>query len=201
VHGTGKPRAAYQDVVSPSPPSERVLLASAREGDLRAYEELVRRHQQRAFRTACVLTGSAADAEDVVQEAFVRAWRALDRFRDGAPFAPWLLAIVARQAGTQRRTASRADARLQRAAQDDRWMASPAPAPTEGAVLRLEAHALLREALDRLPEQQRVVVELRYLVELSERETAAALRCRQGTVKSRLSRGLATLRAQMEEAP
>jgi RNA polymerase sigma factor (sigma-70 family) len=187
--------------VSGSPPSEQHLLACARDGDLRAYEELVRRHQQRAFRTALVLTGSAADAEDVVQEAFIRAWSALNRFRDGAPFAPWLLTIVARQAGTQRRSASRRRAWTERAALDERWVPAGVPEPTSAAVLDRERRAALIAALVRLPHDHRVVIELRHLVGLSEQETAAALGCRPGTVKSRLSRALAALRVDLEQAP
>ena len=67
----------------------------ARRGDARAYESLVQEHQAIAFRTAYVITGSAADAEEAAQEAFVRAWLALRRFRQGAEFRPWLLASVA----------------------------------------------------------------------------------------------------------
>lgn len=181
--------------------SERHLVVRARGGDLDAFGELVRRHQQRAFRAAFLLTGSAADAEDALQEAFVRAWRALDRFREDAPFAPWLLTIVARQVATQQRAAGRRSAWTARAARDDRWVSATAHAPTEVAILVREQRSALRDALEALPTQQRLVVELRYLAELSERETAAALGCRPGTVKSRLSRALSALHEQMEESP
>src|SRR5580765_6212652 len=82
-------------VVVSRPPDEQRLLDRARRGDAAAYEELVRMHQQVAFRTACLIAASAADAEEAAQDAFVKAWRALPRFREGAPFRPWLLAIVA----------------------------------------------------------------------------------------------------------
>jgi RNA polymerase sigma factor (sigma-70 family) len=184
----------------PQVPEDR-LIARAREGDARAYEELVRRHQQLAFRTAWVLTGSAADAEEAAQDAFVKAWRALPRFKDGSPFRPWLLAIVAREASTRRRSAGRRAAWTARAAQDERWVPPQSEAPTEVAVLQRERAATLLAALARLEPRDREVIELRHVLGLSERETAAALRCRPGTVKSRLSRALDRLREDLEERP
>ena len=67
----------------------------------------MRAHQDIAFRVACLAGGSAADAEEAAQEGFVKAWRALPRFRAGAPFRPWLLAIVANEARNRRRAAGR----------------------------------------------------------------------------------------------
>src|SRR5215210_9428067 len=93
--------------VASRPPDEQRLLERARRGDAAAYEELVRAHQQTAFRTACLLSGSAADAEEAAQDGFLKAWRALPRFRAGAPFRPWLLAIVANEARNRRRAAGR----------------------------------------------------------------------------------------------
>ena len=74
------------------------LIERARQGDQAAYGELVRDHQEIAFRVAFLITRSAPDAEDVTQEAFIKAWRALGRFRTDAPFRPWLLRIVANEA-------------------------------------------------------------------------------------------------------
>src|SRR3954468_5896600 len=79
----------------------------AREGDTAAYERLVERHAQVAFRVACVLAPSAADAEEAAQDAFLKAHRALGRFRPGAPWRPWLLSIVANEARNRRRAAGR----------------------------------------------------------------------------------------------
>jgi DNA-directed RNA polymerase specialized sigma24 family protein len=81
--------------VEDRPPPEQELVARAKRGELDAYEEIVRMHQTIAFRTAWVITGSAADAEEAAQDAFVKAHAALDRFREGSPFRPWLLTIVA----------------------------------------------------------------------------------------------------------
>ena len=83
------------------------LAERAREGDTAAYERLVRLHQAGAFRAAYLVTGDASEAEDAAQEAFVKAYRALGRFRPGAPFRPWLLAIVSNEARNRRRASGR----------------------------------------------------------------------------------------------
>jgi RNA polymerase sigma-70 factor (ECF subfamily) len=184
----------------PPVPEDR-LIARARDGDARAFEELVRRHQVIAFRTAFVLTGSAVEAEDAAQDAFVKAWHALGRFRAGAPFRPWLLAIVAHEASTRRRSAGRRAAWTARAAQDERWVPPAAQAPTEVAVLERERTSTLLAALALLDPRDREVVELRHVLGLSEREAAAVLGCRPGTVKSRLSRALERLRDELGERP
>jgi RNA polymerase sigma factor (sigma-70 family) len=87
--------------------AEVKLAEQAREGDTAAYEGLVRMHQAVAFRAAYLATGDAPKAEDATREAFVKAFRALDRFRPGAPFRPWLLAVVANEARNRRRSAGR----------------------------------------------------------------------------------------------
>ena len=89
------------------PPDESTLVARARRGEAAAYEELVRMHQAIAFRVALVNAGDRADDDEAVQDGFVKAYRALGRFRDGAPFRPWLLKIVANEARNRRRSAGR----------------------------------------------------------------------------------------------
>jgi RNA polymerase sigma factor (sigma-70 family) len=163
--------------------------------DLESYDQLVREHQGIAFRTAYVITGSAADAEEVVQDAFVKAYRARGRFRSGAPFRPWLLAIVANEARNRRRAAGRR-ARLELHLAEERPSGGAAPSP-EVALLAREERAELLAAVDRLGEEQRAAVACRYFLGLSEAETAAVLGCRPGTVKSRLSRALARLEEEL----
>ena len=94
-------------VVTGDWPEESALVERARRGDHAAYRALVRRYEQLAFRTAYLVVGSAADAEDVAQDAFVKAYQALGRFRAGAPFRPWLLRIVANEARNRRRSSRR----------------------------------------------------------------------------------------------
>jgi len=154
-------------------------------------------HQQIAFRVAYLITGSAADSEDAAQEGFVKAYRALSRFRRANPFRPWLLAIVANEARNRRRSAGRRDALFLRAADEVR-PGDAAPSP-EAALLARERQQALLGALNRLSTDHRLVVACRYLLDLSESETAAALGIRKGTVRSRLSRALARLREEVSD--
>jgi RNA polymerase sigma factor (sigma-70 family) len=173
------------------PPEDIALAERARRGDERAFEELVLMYQDIAFRTAFLLTRSAADAEDAAQAGFVKAWAALPRFRRGAPFKPWLLRIVANEAHNRRRSAGRrAELELRAAAAQPPGDAAPSP---EGAALEHERREELLELISRLGERDRDVITCRYFLELSEQETAQVLGVRQGTVKSRTARALARL--------
>jgi RNA polymerase sigma-70 factor, ECF subfamily len=182
--------------VEDRPPHEAELVARARRGERGAYEEIVRRHQNIAFRTAWVITGSAADAEEAAQDAFVKAHRALDRFREDAPLRPWLLTIVANEARNRVRAAGRRE-RLALRVAEERRPGDAVPSP-EAALLNLELRDELLAALADLPDNDRQAIACRYLLDLSEEEAAAALDCPRGTVKSRLSRALARLRERME---
>src|SRR5438067_5533638 len=164
----------------------------AREGDTAAYERLVDRHAQVAFRVACVLAGSPADAEEAAQDAFVKAYRALGRFRPGAPFRPWLLQIVANEARNRRRSGARRDALVLRAAASEP-SGEAAPSP-EAALLASEQRQELLAAVEALPRDQRDTIACRYFLDLSEEETAQVLGVRRGTVKSRTARALERLR-------
>lgn len=181
------------------PLEESDLIERAKRGDTHAYEALVHAYQGIAFRTAYVIARDATDAEDATQDGFVKAWRALGRFRQGAPFRPWLLSIVANEARNRRRSAGRrAGLALRAAAEEPSGGAAPSP---ETSLLDTERDAALLEAVNGLRDEEREVVACRYFLELSEEETAAALGIRKGTVKSRLSRALARLRETLEEEP
>ena len=179
------------------PLSESELVERAKRGDQSAYGELVQAHQGIAFRTAYLVSGDAAEAEDATQEGFVKAFYALHRFRPGAPFRPWILQIVANEARNRRRSAGRRTALVMRTAADaPSGEAAPSP---EAATLSRERSEELLAAVNELRDEDRLVIGCRYFLELSEEETAATLGWRRGTVKSRLSRALGRLRAQMEE--
>jgi RNA polymerase sigma-70 factor (ECF subfamily) len=174
------------------PREERDLVLLAQKGDARAYEELVRTHQEIAFRVAYVITRNAADAQDAAQEGLVKAWRALGRFRVGEPLRPWLLQIVANEARNRVRSTGRRDRLALRAAVA---VASGEAAPSpEDAVLDADRRRTLLAALEQLPEQAREILACRYLLELSEDETGTVLGLRLGTVKSRTARALDRLR-------
>jgi RNA polymerase sigma-70 factor (ECF subfamily) len=171
------------------------LIEHARRGELNAYDELVRRYRDVAVRTAYVVAGSADDAEDAAQDAFVKAYAALGRFRAGAPFRPWLLRIVANEARNRRRSAGRRAGLAIRVA-DERPSIDSVPSP-EAAVLAGEARAALLLAMNALREEDREIIGARYFLELSEAEAAETLGLPRGTVKSRLSRALGRLREEM----
>lgn len=174
------------------PLEERARIERAQGGDAGAYETLVRQYQDVAFRTAFLITGTAAEAEDAVQEAFVKAWYALGRFRPDAPFRPWLLRIVANEARNRRTAAGRrVNLALRTRERDPNGDAAPSP---EAVALRREQREMLLHAINRLREEDRLVIAYRYFFDLSEAEMATALDCARGTVKSRLSRALGRLR-------
>jgi len=181
--------------VEDRPPTDAALAARAKEGDVRAFEELVRAYQGIAFRTAYLLTGSAADAEEAAQIGFVKAWTALPRFRRGAEFRPWLLRIVVNEAHNRRRSEQRREAlTLREAAAHASGGAVPSP---EAAVVDDERRQGLLAAMNQLDERDRDVLACRYFLELSEQETAEVLGVRRGTVKSRTARALERLRGEV----
>ena len=174
--------------------SDAELIERARKGEVMAYESLVRRYQDAAVRTAYVIAPDG-DAEDAVQEAFVKAYRALGRFRAGSPFRPWLLRIVANEARNRRRSAGRRAGLALRVA-EDRRPGDAAPSP-ESAVLDHEERAWLVAAINDLADGDREVIAARYFLDLSEAETAEILGLPRGTVKSRLSRAVGRLRTRL----
>jgi RNA polymerase sigma-70 factor (ECF subfamily) len=175
---------------------ESTLVQRAKDGDIDAYQDLVRRHQELAFRVAVLIAGNAADAHDAAHDAVVKAFYALSRFHTGAPFRPWLLRIVANEARNRRRSSARRAALAGRVQLVRRASGDAAPSP-EDAVLAAIEHQALFEAVGRLDQRDREVIVLRYVAELSEAETAAALGCAVGTAKSRLHRALGRLRGAM----
>ena len=170
------------------------LVERAKQGDLDAFSALVRTHQAVALRVAYSLVGG--EAEDVVQDAMVKAYRNLHRFRPGGPFRAWLLRIVTNEASNRRRSAGRRAQLALRALPP-----SPEVSPEEATLDRERLQVLLR-ALSELPARDRQVIALRWFAELSEAEMAVAMDCAPGTVKSRVSRALQRLRALLpEDAP
>jgi RNA polymerase sigma factor (sigma-70 family) len=178
---------------------ETRLIAEAKSGDQRAYAKLLTRHQALAFRAAYLVTGSAAEAEDATQEACVKAWLALGRFRPEAPFRPWLVQIAVNEARNRRRAAGRRAGLALRLAPRP---TEPDSVPSaESEALAGEERAQLAAAVARLREDDQLIIAARYFLGLSEAETAIALGLRRGTVKSRLSRALGRLHEQLEAMP
>ena len=168
------------------------LVERSKAGDIAAFTALVTRHQDVALRVAYSIV--PGNAEDVVQEAFVKAYRALGRFRSGASFRPWILRIVTNEARNRRRQDGRQDRLAVRNAgrRETTGWATP-----EDAVINEEDRQRLAAAVSSLPPADREAIALRWFVGLSEAEMAVVLQCRPGTVKSRLSRALGRLRMAM----
>ncbi len=170
------------------------LVSQARSGDPAAFGQLVRRHAQIARRMA-VLWGAGADADDVVQDAFLKAYAGLPGFRLGGEFRAWLLAIVRNETRNLFRSRGRRSAREELVlAEDDELRYDP-----EAAALTSARHAELLRGVGGLRPELREVVACRYLLELSEAETATTLRIPAGTVKSRLHRALSALRQEVPD--
>jgi RNA polymerase sigma factor (sigma-70 family) len=170
--------------------SDAALIRASRSGRHDAYGVLVRRYQDLVVKVA-VLLGAADQAEDAAQEAFVSAWRALDRFTEGSPFRPWILQIVRNEVRNRQRTLLRRRTMWSQVVTE---LLPPDAEASDAPALRADERRALYAALAALPERQRLVVAYRYLLDLSEQETATALRLPAGTVKSRLSRALGQLR-------
>jgi RNA polymerase sigma-70 factor (ECF subfamily) len=179
------------------------MLAALRDGDARAWEDLVRRHAPRMLATARRFSRSEDEAEDVVQEAFAQAFKALATFRAEAQLSTWLHRIVVNAALMRRRAAGRRPETslddLLPAFESDGHHASPIPSlpdDPESLVGSAEVRAKLRRCIDGLPETYRTVVLLRDIEELDTAEAAAVLGVTETAVKVRLHRArqaLATL--------
>lgn len=169
--------------------SEAALVRAAQRGSERAVEELFARHWPDAYRAALLIAHDRAAAEDIAQEAFVSALRALPRFDRSRPLKPWLHRIVVNRAIDW--------ARARRLRSEVGAEAVPEPAAPDVA----EGLGALGPALAALSPDHRAVVVMRYLLELTPGEIAAALDLPRGTVNSRLRRGLDALGSVLEDKP
>ena len=172
--------------------TEAALVERARMGDQGAFGELVSRYQEVAFRSAYLITRDRDEAADAAQQAFIKAYRGLGRFRQGLPFRPWLIRIAVNEARNLRRATGARGRLAERIGADRNTGASP-----EVQALAAERRSQLLAALDRCRAEDREIIGYRYFLDLSEAEMAVTLDCRPGTVKSRLSRALGRLRAEL----
>ncbi len=170
--------------------SDASLVRAAQRGSADAFAELFRRHWPRAHRAAWLVVHDAAAAEDVAQEAFVSVVRSLDRFDRRRPFAPWLHRIVVNRAIDWARAHE-----LRRELSAD---SAPESAARERPAQAERPSDATLEALARLSPEQRAVVVLRHLLDFTPSEIAQALDLPQGTVNSRLRRGLDDLQTLVE---
>jgi RNA polymerase sigma factor (sigma-70 family) len=180
------------------PTDDAEAVARSLTGDLDAYEVLVVRYTAAAHRTALLL-GAGDEAEDVVQEAFMMAFRKLRWFRGDGPLRPWLLRIVANETKNLHRSRRRRDAAALRAVTTTVDEAPATASDPEAVFLDSARRDELTRAVGQLAERDRLVITCRYFLDLSEAETAQVLGWPRGTVKSRLSRALGRLSAVLVE--
>ena len=174
---------------------DAALLARLRTGDTRAFEELVTTYQHRLFGVALRMLGSRAEAEEIAQETFLRAHRALGEFRGEARLGTWLYAIASRLCLNRLAAASR----RHEVPDDTALQQQPAEGADAAAVLeQRELQAALHDAVAALPEERRIVVVLRDLEGLAYEEIAEVLGLPLNTVRSRLHRARLDLKAKLE---
>ena len=179
------------------PGDEATLIRAAQGGDSEAFTELVRRYQRAVYRVAYGLTRNASDADDLAQEAFVRAYQALDRFRVGEPFYPWISRIAVNLAYSlfrrrKRRPETSIEPMLEAGHQ---WEGGEDPIED---VARREREGHMKAAFDELSQEHQAILVLRVVEGLSYGEIAESLHIPTGTVMSRLSRARAELKKHLE---
>jgi RNA polymerase sigma-70 factor (ECF subfamily) len=175
---------------------EPEFLARAIAGDHEAYANLVRPYERVAYRVAAAITGRSADAEEAMQNGFVKAYRSLHRFRVGAAFRPWLLRIVVNEAHNVLR-AERRHVRLATRAAEQREISI---AGADEAVIAREEVEIVLGSLARLPDADRLALALRYFAELPDAEAAALAGTSTEAYRVRLVRARKRLQALLEEA-
>lgn len=170
---------------------DAVLLERFRRGDASAFDEIVRQHRWELYRVARKILGSHEDADEAAQEAFVRAWRALGRFRGEALLRTWLIRIVLNVSQTMR------------SRRGEQWSLDEAgrvPDSSEGAeerVHRREVRQRVRDAVATLPARQQEVVLLKVFSEMTYRDVAAVMGLSEGAVKAHLHQAVSNLRRRM----
>lgn len=168
---------------------EQDWIEAARHGDIDGWEHLVATHQQSVFRLAYLFLGDSDDAEDISQETFIHAYRALNRFDPARPFRPWLMKITTNLCRNWHRGVRRYWGALQNLLNTE----SRPESTSEQAEHNVDNENLLK-AMNRLPIADRQVIYLRYFLECSEVETGEILGIALGTVKSRSHRALERMR-------
>ncbi len=174
---------------------EEEVIRRCQEGDRCAYRFVVEGYGKVLFGTAYRMTRNRQLAEDLVQEAFLLAWRNIPSFRLGTNFKAWLLRILVNRTISELRKKQVPEIDL-----DDPAVTLSDPDDVGDLVVEKEERQRIRQALERLPNEQREAMVLRYYADLTVPEIAKALGWREGTVKSRLHRALVSLRQLLAEA-
>jgi RNA polymerase sigma-70 factor (ECF subfamily) len=183
--------------ISPAPASmtDEEIVARVRAGERRLFELIMRRHNARVFRTARAILRDADEAEDVMQEAYVRAYEHIGDFDGRARFSTWLTKIAVHEALARLRRRGRFEP-IESEQQEEQLMSTKASVSPDAQASNGEMRVVLEKAIDALPDDFRAVFVLRAVEELSGAETAACLGIPEETVKTRLHRA----RTRLQEA-
>ncbi|MGM9552888.1 MAG: RNA polymerase sigma factor [Faecousia sp.] len=180
---------------------EKKIIRKAAAGSAEAFEALVLQYQTPIYNLCLRITGNPEDAADMTQESFLKAWRSLDSFHFEAAFSTWLYRLASNTCldflrSTKRRRAL--SLTVEDESGESQLLDLPDPAPTpEAALLTNEENALLSAAMGQLDPEQRRILTLRVVNDLSYTEIAAVLNIKEGTVKSRLARARENLRKKL----
>ena len=177
--------------------SEHQLISRALEGDRSAFAELVLRNQDRLFASMMQVTGSPEESEEVVQDAFIRAFVKLDTFQQNSQFFTWLYRIAFNSALTRRRR-KKARISLDHARENNGLEISDVSESVDEPMLRDERVRMVRQAMTQLTDEHRDILTLREMEENSYEEIAQILEISIGTVRSRLSRARKQLKLTLE---
>lgn len=179
---------------------DEVLVQKSKNGDMDAFDELVRRYESKIYGLAYRFMGNHADASDLAQDTFIRLYQALEGFRGDAAFSTWLYRIAANICRDELRKRQR----RRSVSMDEMMDASPANTPTaddsyspEETVQRREVQRQVQLCLNQLSDDHRLILIMREIHGLSYEEIAGVLQCSLGTVKSRISRARNALKEKM----
>ena len=185
------PKEPEKPAPAPAPTDEMVLVRRARQGDLDAYDELVRRYQERIYATVYHMTANHEDANDLAQEAFIKAFQALKSFKGGSSFYTWVYRIaVNKTINFLKQRKNKAHMSLDdldfNAEHDPDLVALISDKTPRREINLAELHEKLNTAMQKLSEPHRLVVTLHDVQGLSHEEIAEIMGCNIGTVRSRL---------------
>jgi RNA polymerase sigma-70 factor (ECF subfamily) len=180
-----------------SPDHERAVVQRARSGDTGAFGELVLQHQTFVYNLALRALGDANDAQDLAQEAFLRAWQGLPSFRGASGFRTWLYRIVMNLCYNRSPQLKKSLAQLPLDETVEEWLPAGSESP-ERLIEAGELRGYLHRQIERLPESYRLLVMLRYQQDLSYEEIAEVTGMPLGTVKTGLFRAHARLKSALQ---
>ncbi len=180
--------------------SAKLLVKQSQQGNTRAFEQLITMYQDRVYAMSYQLTGNRADAEDLAQNVFIKAYRSLPTFRNEADFGTWLYRITVNLSINEKRK-KKPDVYLDNPVQTQdgempRMVVSDTESPEE-AYEKKEFRDMIREALGELSTEHRAVLVLREMQGYSYDEIAVMLDCSLGTIKSRINRARLTLKKEI----